>query len=212
MGVMWKKLKLRILRAAFADPADSGLVSTAAWGAAERIAAVYLPHTDGEERFDDCAEAYLAVYKAIKQYQELLAGSPPELPEPPRKRQTPRRPLLERGRGFITRVVNRVRMAFRVLVLGHRPATIRFDALDRRIAECCAFWLADVITGRFVPPQESIDEDDDICRKVAWLVYEAIEAYVTYSVESEDLCKVQLASEEESRRAKEAEKGSDVPF
>jgi hypothetical protein len=93
-------------------------------------------------------------------------------------------------------------MAFRVLILGHRPATVRFDALDRKIAEKCAFWKADVIASRFVPMRETIDEDDDVWREIAQVVNEAIEAYVTYSVELERRCEENLALQEDNLRAK----------
>lgn len=103
-------------------------------------------------------------------------------------------------------------MAARVLVLGERPATVRFDRLDRLIAENCAFWMADLIACRFVLQRATEDEDDDVCRKIAWLVYEAIEAYATYDAESERTCKSQLARAKERERAKGPGEESDIPF
>ena len=198
---MWKALKRRILRAAFTDFADRDFAWTASFEAAERLAATGITPVDaekGEVSYSVC----MAIFGAIERYQELRAGPLPEPPGPPIEPNTPRRPIRERGRRFLTCLVNRVRMAFRVLVLGHRPATVRFDAIDRRIARNCAFWKADDIAARFVPTRETIDEDDDVWREIAAMVNEAIEAYVTYSVELERRCEVNQALEEERFGAK----------
>ncbi|MDB5307957.1 MAG: hypothetical protein JWO38_2159 [Gemmataceae bacterium] len=91
------------------------------------------------------------------------------------------------------------------------PQLRTVDALDRLIAENCAFGTADVIASRYAPEQPTIEENEDICRKIAWLVYDAIEGYVTYSVEFEQCRKDSLASEE-ARRELEATKDPDIPF
>lgn len=202
---MLNKLKRRILKAVFAHAGDRGPVVEAASEAAERILHAHRPYPSGAAEADAWDAAFVAVLDAIKRYQELRAGPPdrPKPAEPPRR--TPRRPLRERGRTVLARFVRRVRMAARVLFLGHRPARVGYDFLDRRIAENCSFWIADIIAGRYSTPHTTIDEDDDLCRKIAWLVYEAIEAYVTYATENEAVVRMEVQAEE--RRRREGETG-----
>ena len=69
------------------------------------------------------------------------------------------------------------------ILLGARPSTVRFDALDKHIAEACAFCSADILTGYklgLMEQLENLDEDHERCRKVAAVILEAIESYVTF--------------------------------
>ncbi|MFO0796053.1 MAG: hypothetical protein U0804_01185 [Gemmataceae bacterium] len=207
---MWQRMRRVVLKAAFAERADLDHAWTAAWTAGERTAAKLAPETEGEMRLEVELDAAREAYDAIRRYQLLRAG-PPAPPQPVRDRKTPRRPIRVLARTTLARLINRFRMAARVLVLGHRPATVRFDALDRRIAENCAFGAADIIAARYAPTELTMEENDDVCRKVAWLVYDAIEGYVTYSVEFERDCKKALASAE-ARRELEGTKDPDIPF
>ena len=69
------------------------------------------------------------------------------------------------------------------IILGARPSTVRFDALDKHIAEACAFCSADILTGYklgLMEQLENLDEDHERCRKVAAVILEAIGSYVTF--------------------------------
>ncbi len=69
------------------------------------------------------------------------------------------------------------------ILLGARPATVRFDALDKEIAHACAFSTADILTDHrlgFMEPIENLGKDHERCRQVAAVVLEAIEGYVTF--------------------------------
>ena len=69
------------------------------------------------------------------------------------------------------------------ILLGARPSTVRFDALDKDIAEACAFCAADILTGYtlgFMEQLENLSEDHERCRQVAAVILEAIDGYVNF--------------------------------
>jgi hypothetical protein len=105
-------------------------------------------------------------------------------------------------------------MAAAVKVLaGVRPAETRFDELDRRIAQSCAWEAADTITGRFVPEEDDLEKDHEVCRQVTRVIIRAIESYASHDLTEQ--CRRELRLEEASRRqrAKEAgQSGSEIPF
>jgi hypothetical protein len=94
------------------------------------------------------------------------------------------------------------------VLAGVRPAETRFDELDSRIAECCAWVAADKITGRFVPEEDDLETDHEICRQAARVIIRAIESYASHELTEQ--CRTQLKQEEATRRQRA--KGSEIPF
>jgi hypothetical protein len=111
---------------------------------------------------------------------------------------------------MITTIVTRVLMVLKVLV-GVRPAEVRFDEVDHRIAGWCAFEAADKIAGRFIPPTDSMDEDDQICREISELVFDAIKGYATHEAHHGPVFREQIR-QEKIHRERLAEMDSEIPF
>jgi hypothetical protein len=78
----------------------------------------------------------------------------------------------------------RAREALLVLI-GRRPATVRYDEIEHAIADACAFGVADFIVSSksgLIEPLDDLTADHGLVRRVAVEVRRAIEMYVTYPV------------------------------
>jgi hypothetical protein len=100
-------------------------------------------------------------------------------------------------------------MAVKIL-FGVRPAELSFDELDQRIAECCACEAADVIAGRFIP-YRSFEEDDENCRQVYRLVFQAMKHYATHEAQHGPVCRNELRQEKICRERMKKRR-ADIPF
>jgi hypothetical protein len=105
----------------------------------------------------------------------------------------------------------RIVAAAKVLA-GVRPAEVRFDELDERIADCCAFAAADIIVGRFVPQPDNVEEDHRTCRRVALVVLDAIKQYASHEATQGPLCREQLTAERNRKRRPTTPGDLEIPF
>jgi hypothetical protein len=105
----------------------------------------------------------------------------------------------------------RIVAAAKVLA-GVRPAEVQFDEVDERIADWCAYAVADFIVGSVVPAPDDLEADHLLCCRVALAVIDAIKLYASHEATHGPRCREQVEAERKRAMRATNAKDPEIPF